>query len=113
MDHSGYPSLVNSETECRAERYWTWANDARISGKKTVKTTHDSFVDRYDRKSCLSGMFRNKTDQVHRKTVTRQLQIISIVPRSFGEATQPWTNVESIRTSVISTDVQLGVDWKI
>jgi hypothetical protein len=38
--------------------------------------------------------------------------MISIVPRSFGEATQPWINAESIRTSVLGTDAQLGVDWK-
>jgi len=62
-----------------------------------VKATHDSFVDRYDRKLCLSGTLRNNTDQLHKNTVTTQLQIISIVPRAFGEATQPLTRGVSIR----------------
>jgi len=62
-----------------------------------VKATHDSFVDRYDRKSCFSGIFRKTTDQLHKKTVTTQLQMISIVPRSFGEATQPCTRVVFIQ----------------
>jgi hypothetical protein len=54
-----------------------------------VKATHDDFVDIYDQKSCLSGTFRNKTDQLHKNTMITQLQIMSMVPRSFGEATQP------------------------
>lgn len=106
MVQSEYPDLRNSETECRAERYCTWANDARISGKKMVKATHDNFVDRYDWKSCLSGTLRNKTDQLHKKTVTTQLQIMSMVPRSLGEATQPWTSVAFIRCNAMCADLR-------
>lgn len=110
MDQSRYPSLVNADTEFRAERNWTWANDARISGKKMVKATHESFVARYDRKSCLSGTFRNRTDQLHKNMVTMQLQTISIVPRSFGEATQPWTSVEFMILVGTCTDLSYRID---
>lgn len=75
-----------------------------------VKATHESFVARYDRKSHLSGTFKNRIDQLHKKMVTMQLQTMSIVPRSFGEATQPWASVEFMIVVGTCTSLSYRID---
>lgn len=73
-----------------------------------VKAIHRALVKMMSQRPSRPGTFKNSIDQLHKIIVTKQLSIISRVPRLFGWGTQPRAKLLEFAVDV---DLYCTSDW--
>jgi hypothetical protein len=83
-------ALWKSFTDCRADTHWPAALRSVNSGPRKQRQVSQTLRWKmWMNESSEDETFRQRIDHEQRNIVNAQLQIMSIVPRAFGELVQP------------------------